>query len=631
MSKRSLRLFSAALLAATVLTPCLDANPNHDHGDKGELKDRHVLLISIDGMHAVDYFNCSTDATEINNGVPYCPNLAALGVTGVNYTRTTTSRPSDSFPGLVAIVTGASPRTAGGFYDVAYDRVLAPPLNTTGNGLPGTSDPNNSPKLAPCVFNKIYGTQTEYEEGVEINQLLLNGGNPHAARVDDGGVASIDPSRLERDPFNNCLPVYPWNFIRANTIYGVIHAAGGYTAWSDKHAVYSLVSGPTGTTLPTNVDDYYSPEVNSNQIPLPGLITAGTNFDCGTIKASGDAMHAGNDWTTDFDAIKCYDQLKVNAVVNWINGKNRLGTSPGPVPVIFGMNFQAVSVGQKLVSPAALPPARDDTNSGGYTDAQGTPRPKMMKEIVFVDAAIGQMVTALKKNGLLDSTTIIITAKHGQSPIDPNRFFPIPGKLGNNGNSPGGIIANLLPAIYSNTNNTLGLAEDDISQLWLADPGTTATAVTALESNAATWGAGQIYFGSSLDTLFNPPGVPNVPGPCCKLLPGGDPRTPDIVAIPNVGVVYTGGDKKQSEHGGYAWDDTNVMLLVSNPHLRAKTLYSFVETAQVAPTILKILGLDPNRLDGVRVEGTPVLPGIQFKVEGDDHQGDNNQGDNNQQ
>jgi hypothetical protein len=71
------------------------------------------------------------------------------------------------------------------------------------------------------------------------------------------------------------------------------------------------------------------------------------------------------------------------------------------------------------------------------------------------------------------------------------------------------------------------------------------------------------------------------------------------------------------------------MLLVSNPHLRAKTVYSFVETAQVAPTILKILGLDPNRLDAVRVEGTPVLPGIPFKR--DNNQGDNNQGDNNQQ
>lgn len=328
-------------------------------------------------------------------------------------------------------------------------------------------------------------------------------------------------------------------------------------------------------------------------------------------------MTPGNDWTTGFDAIKCYDQLKVNAVVNEINGKNHLGTSKAPVPVILGMNFQAVSVGQKLITPAAPPDGRDDVNSGGYKDAAGTPRPIMMNQIVFVDAAIGQMVAALQKNHLLESTTIIITAKHGQSPIDPLRFFPIPGKT-QNGNSPGGIIANLLPAIYSNANNSLGLAEDDISQLWLADPTQTGNAVGVLEANATAppgWGAGQILYGASLNALFNPPGVPNNPGPCCALRPGGDPRTPDIVALTNVGVVYTGGQKKQSEHGGFAWDDTNVMLLVSNPGIRERTVTSFVETAQVAPTILKLLGLDPNALDAVRIEGTPVLPAIQLGEE----------------
>ncbi len=599
---------SLGLIAST--TPA----PAHANDDEGHSHIKHVLLISIDGMHAVDFENCANGISGANGGAPYCPTLAALGKTGLTYTRTTTSRPSDSFPGVMALVTGGSPRTVGAFYDVAYDRVLAPPLVTTGNGLPGTSDPANNPALAPCVPNQIYGTQTEYEEGDEFNQLLLNGGNPQAANVADGGYPAVNPDRLVRDPFNNCKPVYPWNFVRTNTIYGVIHAAGGYTAWSDKHAVYALVSGPTGTSVPSNVDDYYSPEVNSNQIPLPGIITAGTGFDCGTIKASGDAKTPGDDWTTDFDAIKCYDQLKVNAVVNEINGKNHLGTSKAPVPVILGMNFQAVSVGEKLIKPAALPADRNDSNSGGYEDAQGTPRPIMAKEIVFVDAAIGQMVAALRHSGLLESTAIIITAKHGQSPIDPNRFFPIPGKTGN-GNSPGGVIANLLPAIYSNANNGLGLAEDDISQLWLADPTQTGNAVSMLEANAVAppgWGAGQIYYGASLNTLFNPPGVPNNPGPCCKLRAGGDPRTPDIVAIPNVGVVYTGGDKKQSEHGGYAWDDTNVMLLVSNPHFEGRSINSFVETAQVAPTILKLLGFDPNALDAVRSEGTPVLPAVQF-------------------
>src|ERR1700746_3738880 len=152
-------------------------------------------------MHAVDYENCVASNT--------CPNLVALSKNGVNYTRTSTSRPSDSFPGLMALVTGGSPRTVGAFYDVAYDRVLAPPLVTTGNGLPGTSDPMNSPTLAPCVPGKIYGTQTEYEEGDEINQLLLNGGGnfsnePAALALIDGDTRSIDPAKLIRDPFNNC-------------------------------------------------------------------------------------------------------------------------------------------------------------------------------------------------------------------------------------------------------------------------------------------------------------------------------------------------------------------------------------------------------------------------------------------
>jgi hypothetical protein len=213
---------------------------------------RRVLLISIDGMHALDYENCVNGA--------YCPNLATLGKTGVNYTRTSTSKPSDSFPGLMALVTGGTPRTVGAFYDVAFDRVLAPPLHDTGNGV----------FSGPCIPNTPNGTTTEYEEGVDIDQSQLNGGGPYS--VTDGGIKSIDPARLPRDPFNNCSPVYPWNFIRTNTIYGVIHAAGGYTAWSDKHAVYAAVSGPSNDA--SNVDDYYAPDVNSDVIALPGLTTA---------------------------------------------------------------------------------------------------------------------------------------------------------------------------------------------------------------------------------------------------------------------------------------------------------------------------------------------------------------------
>jgi arylsulfatase A-like enzyme len=72
------------------------------------------------------------------------------------------------------------------------------------------------------------------------------------------------------------------------------------------------------------------------------------------------------------------------------------------------------------------------------------------------------------------------------------------------------------------------------------------------------------------------------------------------------------------EHGGFAHDDVNVMLLVSNPRLEQKTLTGPVETTQVAPTILQALGLDPDKLQAVRKELTPLLPGLGFE-EGDGH------------
>src|SRR5262252_524418 len=145
---------------------------------------QRVLLVSVDGMHSLDFVNCANGLPGINNGAPYCPNLAALGSTGTSYLNASTSKPSDSFPGLMAIVSGGSPRTVGAFYDVAYDRSLAPPKVTTGNGV----------AAGPCP--SLIGTTTEYEEGIDIDQTQLNGGAPSG----DGGINSIDPNRLPRDP-----------------------------------------------------------------------------------------------------------------------------------------------------------------------------------------------------------------------------------------------------------------------------------------------------------------------------------------------------------------------------------------------------------------------------------------------
>src|SRR6202041_3487271 len=496
-SKKWVLAVASAMLAAIFMVPAADAQDDYRNQHI-----RHVLLISIDGMHALDFINCSKGISEVNGGKSYCPNLAELAETGVNYLDTATSKPSDSFPGLMALMTGGAPRTVGAFYDVAYDRSLAPPKVTTGNGLAG----------GPCTPGVFPGTTTEYDEGIDIDQTKLNGG----ASTGDGGIASIDASRLVRDPARGCAPVYPWNFVRTNTIFGVIHAAGGYTAWSDKHPSYSAVAGPGNGT---NVDDYYAPEINSIPVPLFG-VKAGL-VSCSPLPDQT-AVSASDTWTNSFQNIQCYDTLKVNAIVNEINGKTHNGSGTAPVPALFGMNFQAVSVGQKLIEKSLTP-----TVTGGYLDAQGTPSPSLLSEIEFVDLSIGDMIQALKTNGLLNSTLIILTAKHGQSPIDSSRYLGI----ANSPNdpittSPAAIAANAgcLPYSESPLNPTgLGPTEDDVSLVWLSTNCTAENVVEMLETQSPSTndiaGIGEIFWGAGMTQFYNAPGLP----------PSGDPRTPDIL------------------------------------------------------------------------------------------------------
>jgi hypothetical protein len=546
--------FFATLLGGFLALGC---TPNV-FGDDGQGSDegksiRHVLLISIDGMHAVDLYNCVHGISGINGGLQYCPSLAGLASTGANFTEASTSKPSDSFPGILALVAGASPRSAGVYYDVSYTRELAPPavFPSVGTCVAGTPGP---------------GTAMVYDETLDFSLGDLTGG---------GG---INPDKLALDPMHGCAKVYPRNFVRVNTIFGVLHSHHRYTAWSDKHPAYDVVRGRTPSGAVNNsVDDLNSPEINSIVVPVaPGV--AGFP-SCNPIRDTSDTSA----WTNSFQNIQCYDLLKVKILLNEIDGMKSDGSGPAPVPAVFGMNFQAVSVGEKLIDANAV--------IGGYVNPisdplgpLGKPSPSLYSEITFVDAAIGKLVNELKLKGLDQSTMIIISAKHGQSPIDLSRWTPINTALGR----PTKLLSSLVA----------GASEDDVSLLWLKHSTDTITAVTMLEANEAAAGIGEIFAGPSMKVLFGDPTV--------------DPRVPDIAVQPNVGVIYTGNTSKVAEHGGFAHDDTNVMLLVSNPQMSPATVTTPVETAQIAPTIVKVLGYDPNELDAVQLEHTQVLPGVRF-------------------
>ncbi len=61
----------AFLLAAISVQQAYSDEEDHDI--------QHVLLISVDGMHSLDYANCANGIGTKNGGAPYCPNLKALG------------------------------------------------------------------------------------------------------------------------------------------------------------------------------------------------------------------------------------------------------------------------------------------------------------------------------------------------------------------------------------------------------------------------------------------------------------------------------------------------------------------------------------------------------------------------
>lgn len=496
------------------------------HQDDGP-RAKHVLLISVDGLHALD----------LTNYVAAHPTstLAKLSEHGKTYTNASTSQPSDSFPGLASLVTGGFPNTAGLWYDVTWNRKLAPPAKNNPYGASFTA--------GPCPSA---GTVVEYDEYADVDLTQLNGG---------GG---IDPDFLPRDPQRGCAPVLPHQYLRVNTIFEVVKDNGGYTAWTDKHPTYEWTNGPSGT----GVDDFYGPEINSIPVALPQFP------GCSPVPAPDTTVDDG--WTTDLANIRCYDMLHVQATLNQIDGFTHDRSHRARVPTLFGFNYQAVSVGEKL-------------NGSGYQDVLGTPSAGLQSELDFVDQTLGTLVAELKKQGLYESTLIVIGAKHGQSPIDQQKRA---------GNGIGG----------SEPATTIGAAEafdisDDGSLIWLTDPSLTGGVVAKLSLPAIQdhLGIQEIFAGASLENKWDSPLQ--------------DERTPDIILKTNTGVIFTG-SSKIAEHGGLNEDDVHVALLLSMPGLKAQAIKTPVLNQQVAPTILKVLGLDPDALDAVRAEGIHVLPSL---------------------
>jgi hypothetical protein len=486
----SIKLFAKIAIILAVMPPFAPAqNPRP--------KVERVLLISIDGMHALDLTRYIKDYPDSV--------LARLSQRGIIYTNAWIPSVSDTMPGMVGLATGGTPNSTGVFWDTTYDRTLSPP----------GSD---------C--SKV-GTKIDYSEQIDKDVNDVEGG---------GG---IDPAKLPLNPANGCKPVFPHSFLRVNTIFEVVKASGGRTAWSDVHWPFGeIMNGPSGD----GVNDLYIPEILAD----------------------------GRKANKNMQNIEAYDEFKLQAILHEIDGQDHSGTKQVGVPTLFGMNFQAMVPGEKFF--------------GGYLDGSGTPSPALLDAMKHTDECLGKLVEKLKAKGLYDSTMIVVTSKHGQSPMDPIKRNVIPNTVADTVES---VKKGILAAYTAET----------ISLIWLTDQSRTEDVAAALRNRTKELEISKIYFGESLKLRFNDPKT--------------DPRTPDIIIQPNLGVFYAGKRPTNiEEHGGFNEDDTNVALMISAPGANARVIKSHVETTQVAPTILKALGLDPNALKAVQLEGTVPLPGL---------------------
>jgi len=479
---------------------------------------KHVLLISIDGLHAIDLANYVAENPTST--------LASLAHAGVSYPNALTTMPSDSFPGLLAQVTGGTPRSTGVFYDDSFDRTYF----EAGSNCAGTP-----------------GVEVSFAEDIDVDSKRLDaGGTP-------GNVMTqIDPKKLPLAMIDGkCTTVWPHAFVRVNNVFEIVKKHGGHTAWSDKHPAYEWLSGPSGKGL----DDLFALEQDSL---IPGT----------KVKTTGS-----------FKAERDFDELRVKALLNQINGMDSTGSHKAAVPDLFGMNFQAVSVGQKLPKAG---PGDAPALVGGYADSSGKPNSGLAAQLAYVDGALGELTAALKANHLDDDTLIVIASKHGQSPIDPATFQALD-------DDP-----------YTKLPGYGFHIADDAALIWLKPQGRAQNLQAAqkfLETNIKAQGIGKILTPNALALAYQDPAT--------------DSRTPDFMVGVNPGVVYTSGSKI-AEHGGFNLDDRSVALLVSNPRLPAKSVAASVQTTQVAPTILKALGLDANELEAVGIEGTQELPALPF-------------------
>lgn len=505
----------------------------------GTRMSRFWTSVAVVGLVAASFPGAASQPARSRDSVDHVLLISLDGFHDFDLTDYVASHPGSALAALVSrgvTYTNATTAAPSDSFPATLAMVTGGSPASTGVYYDVSWDDTLSPPHSGCTTR---GTTVSYNEAINVSTSVR--------------FTTINPANLPLDPDNGCTPVYPHQYLHVNTIYEVIKAAGLRTAACDKHPSYEILNGPSGD----GVDDLYTPEINPDKKDIAKTMQN--------------------------------DELKVAAVLNQIAGyasTDNAHATPVGVPAILGMNFQAPNIGQKFsgyqmtaTGPVPMSVATLGANTGNA--------PGLSQALDYVDGALARMLAALDSEGLTDSTLIIVTSKHGNSPVDPAQLRLI--------NAPAAIVA-LINSVEPGL--AAQVTDDTNALIWLKDHARAAEVADVLEAHADAIGAETIYVGDAIDSLFG------------GQLAGNPTRRPDIIVEPTLGVVYAAPAAKLADHGGFHDQDLRVPLVVVFPRRAPGTVATPVTLQQIAPTILHALHLKQNDLDAIRLEHTPQLPGL---------------------
>ena len=291
-----------------------------------------------------------------------------------------------------------------------------------------------SPPGSHCATR---GTAIYLDEKADIN-----------GDAEDAG-GGIDPAKMPLDPANDCKPVFPHQLMRVNNIFEVVHNAGGRTAWADQHPAYADLFAGTQWPWPRRclcTPKHMSPALKQN-------VARSFQHD----RSEGRSDDSLDPWT----------------------GPRRCGTCRGPAPL-----RHDVHRGQRYTKGKGDRVPRRSGHSESRSRAGPPPIP--------TEHWAGLWRSSRRNNSSIPPW-IIVTAKHGQSPIDVKKRR---------------IIADTsVEAVVDLVQKGLAahITTDTVGLIWLNDQSMTTAVVNAYRARMDTLGIQEILSGEKLRLFMNSP------------------------------------------------------------------------------------------------------------------------------